>query len=98
LAEWSDAPDGRHYYESVKFPLLDAEGRLYATCGVSLDVTDRQRAADALAEARDAAVSATAAKSGSAQCPANRRPLGRRLRRHAVRRRTLTERVLGSDA
>ncbi|MDQ3766681.1 MAG: PAS domain S-box protein, partial [Actinomycetota bacterium] len=63
LDEWSDAADGRHFYESVKFPLYDAQGRLYATCGISLDVTERQRAADALIGARDATVAATTAKS-----------------------------------
>lgn len=63
LDEWSDAADGRHHYESVKFPLHDAQGRVYATCGVSLDVTERRRAALALVEARDAAMAATAAKS-----------------------------------
>ncbi len=44
LEEWNDAfPDGRHYYDSVKFPLHDAAGTLYATAGVSLDVTQRKR-------------------------------------------------------
>ena len=61
--EWSDAPDGRHYYESVKFPLRDPDGQVYATCGVSLDVTVSRRAALEMAAARDAAVGATLAKS-----------------------------------
>jgi PAS domain S-box-containing protein len=34
-----------HVYESVKFPLFDATGTLYAVCGVSLDVTGLRRAA-----------------------------------------------------
>ncbi|MDQ3751316.1 MAG: PAS domain S-box protein [Actinomycetota bacterium] len=63
LDEWSDGKDGRQYYESVKFPLHDARGVLYATCGISLDVTERRRAAAAMTEARDAALAATAAKS-----------------------------------
>ncbi len=63
LAEWCDAPDGRRHYESVKFPLHDADGLLYGTCGVSLDVTQRQRAADEVGRARDVALQATAAKS-----------------------------------
>ena len=50
LEEFSDAPDGRHYYHSIKFPLFDGEGRLYATCGVSLDVTDQRRSEEALRE------------------------------------------------
>ena len=33
-----------HHYLSVKFPLLDAEGRVYAVCGISTDITDRARA------------------------------------------------------
>ncbi len=64
LDEWHDAfPDGRHYYQSVKFPLFDEAGELYATCGMSLDVTEQRRAVHALAEARDAALAAAAAKS-----------------------------------
>jgi len=62
LDEWSDAPDGRRVYESVKFPLFDARGRLYATCGVSLDVTERRRAAQALADSHELAVAAAASK------------------------------------
>jgi len=33
-----------HHYLSVKFPLLDAEGQVYAVCGISTDITDRVRA------------------------------------------------------
>ncbi len=63
VEEYNDGPDGRHYYDSVKFPLHDADGRLYATCGISLDVTARRNSAQAMAEARDAALAANAAKS-----------------------------------
>lgn len=36
-------PDGRsHSYLAVKFPLWDAEGRPYAVCGISTDITDRK--------------------------------------------------------
>ncbi len=63
VEEWSDGPAGRCYYESVKFPLLDADGRVYATCGVSLDVTASRLAAQEMARARDAALAATTAKS-----------------------------------
>ncbi len=63
LEEWTDAfPDGRHFYDSVKFPLHDKEGSLYATCGVSLDVTAQRRAIGAAADARDDAVVSAAAK------------------------------------
>jgi len=40
VQEWSDGPDGRLHYESVKFPLRDPDGTVYATCGISLDVTE----------------------------------------------------------
>jgi PAS domain S-box-containing protein len=38
-------------YDSVKFPLFNGEGDLYATCGVSLDTTERRRAVEKLGEA-----------------------------------------------
>jgi PAS domain S-box-containing protein len=75
-AAYEVGPATRHY-DVVKFPLLDADGAMYAVCSVALDVTERRQAAeataeardaalsayDAIAEARDAAVAATAAKS-----------------------------------
>lgn len=36
--------DGRHTYLSVKSPLFDEHGKLYAVFGVSTDITDRKRA------------------------------------------------------
>lgn len=33
-----------HHYLSLKFPLLDAEGQVYAVGGISTDITDRLRA------------------------------------------------------
>jgi PAS domain S-box-containing protein len=42
--------DGDHTYVVVKFPLRDATGRLYATCGIATDITDRKRAEEALIE------------------------------------------------
>ncbi len=44
------------HYESVKFPLRDPDGTVYATCGISLDVTESKKAAQALELARDAAL------------------------------------------
>jgi len=35
--------DGLHTYISVKCPLFDASGQLYALCGVSTDITERKR-------------------------------------------------------
>jgi len=63
VEERAQASDGTHHYDTVKFPLFDAHGELYATCGVSLDVTERQRATEEMARARDVALAATAAKS-----------------------------------
>ena len=55
VEEFSDAADGRHVYESVRFPLYDAGGELYATCAVSLDVTEVRRVMRAAEHARDQA-------------------------------------------
>ncbi|HEU0104379.1 MAG TPA: response regulator [Mycobacteriales bacterium] len=63
VAEWSEGPAGRQHYDSVKLPLYDGAGQLYATCGISLDVTEARRVAEALTQARDVALAATAAKS-----------------------------------
>ncbi|HEX6983882.1 MAG TPA: PAS domain-containing protein [Planctomycetaceae bacterium] len=38
-------------YLSSKFPLRDADGRVYAVCGVSVDITAQKRAEDSLREA-----------------------------------------------
>ncbi|MBU7585417.1 MAG: PAS domain S-box protein [Nostoc sp. TH1S01] len=40
--------DGLHTYFSVKFPLKDAEGVIYAVCGLSTDITDRKLAEESL--------------------------------------------------
>jgi PAS domain S-box-containing protein len=40
--------DGVHTYVSVKCPLWDEAGRVYAVFGISTDITDRKRAEDAL--------------------------------------------------
>ena len=63
VEEWSDAAEGRHWYESVKFPLRNADGELYAICGVSLDVTVLKHAALAMEKARDTALQASVQKS-----------------------------------
>jgi PAS domain S-box-containing protein len=48
---------------SVKFTLLDPDGRAYATGGISTDITDRKRAEAAARAARDEAERANEAKS-----------------------------------
>jgi PAS domain S-box-containing protein len=50
--EWAEAPDGRHYFQTIKFPLRDSDRRTVAIGGISLDVTERRRAEEALSEAR----------------------------------------------
>jgi len=35
--------DGLHTYLSIKVPLFDQHGRVYGTCGVSTDITERKR-------------------------------------------------------
>jgi PAS domain S-box-containing protein len=41
-------PDGLHTYISSKFVLLDASDVPYAICGISIDITDRKQAEEAL--------------------------------------------------
>ncbi len=45
LEEFTDTPDGRRYYQTVKFPVREAVGRVIAVGGVSIDVTECKRAA-----------------------------------------------------
>ncbi|AUT01084.1 histidine kinase [Nostoc sp. CENA543] len=35
--------DGLHTYLSIKFPLCDSEGRPYAICGISTDITEKKQ-------------------------------------------------------
>jgi PAS domain S-box-containing protein len=42
--ETTEEPDGKHVYSTVKFPLRDGQGKIYAIGGMSTDVTDRRRA------------------------------------------------------
>ncbi|MCA2216232.1 sensor histidine kinase [Jidongwangia harbinensis] len=46
LEELAPGEDGPRTYITVKFPLKDAEGRPYAICGISTDITERKRAED----------------------------------------------------
>lgn len=43
--------DGEHIYLSLKFPLRDTAGHIYAICGVSSDITERKRMEEQLKEA-----------------------------------------------
>ncbi|MBF0633663.1 MAG: PAS domain S-box protein [Nitrospinae bacterium] len=40
--------DGIHTYISIKFPLRDRKGEIYAVCGISTDITERKRAEEEL--------------------------------------------------
>ncbi|MCF6150133.1 MAG: PAS domain S-box protein [Candidatus Kuenenia sp.] len=40
--------DGKHAYISVKFPLFDSIGTVYAVCGISTDITERKQMEDQL--------------------------------------------------
>ena len=55
IEEVVEAADGVHYYHTVKFPLRNAQGVLVAVGGVSIEVTERRRAEEAVraAEARN---------------------------------------------
>lgn len=45
--------DGLHTYISVKFPLLDAAGAIYAVCGISTDITERKQMEEEQAKLRE---------------------------------------------
>jgi len=40
--------DGLHTYFSIKFPLLNDKGEVYAVCGISTDITERKQAEEEL--------------------------------------------------
>lgn len=44
IDEVAPAADGPHTYVSVKFPLRQSDGKVYAVAGISTDITDRVRA------------------------------------------------------
>jgi PAS domain S-box-containing protein len=44
VEEVAPGADGPHTYITVKFRLLDGEGKPYAVCGISTDITARKRA------------------------------------------------------
>jgi len=48
LEETAPQADGVHTYLSVKFPLFGDDGRPYAVCGISTDITDTKRREAAL--------------------------------------------------
>ena len=53
IEEIAEAADGIHTFLSAKFPLVDAEGRMYAVCGASVDITERKKAEEVLRESSE---------------------------------------------
>ncbi len=44
MEEIAPHDDGIHTYISVKFPIRDASGKIYAICGIATDITERKEA------------------------------------------------------
>lgn len=53
MEEIAPHPDGPHTYISVKFPLRDVSGRVYAVAGISTDISQRARAEQELAATKN---------------------------------------------
>lgn len=56
-------PDDDHRWLSLKFPLLDADGQVYAVGAITTDITDRKRAESQATRARHEAERANRSKS-----------------------------------
>ncbi len=50
VEQWVDAPSGRRFFHTVKFPLRNATGQVEAVGAISIDVTDHKRMEEALQE------------------------------------------------
>jgi PAS domain S-box-containing protein len=50
LEEENPEQDGMHTYLSIKYPLFDKDGKIYAIGGMSTDITERKHAVEALRE------------------------------------------------
>jgi len=46
--ETANTKDGLHTFITNKFPLLDGNGKIYAVCGTSVDITERKQMEDEL--------------------------------------------------
>ena len=53
IEERNAEPDGMHHYLTVKTPLLDANGQVYAVAGISTDITERKRAEETIQRITD---------------------------------------------
>jgi PAS domain S-box-containing protein len=52
LEEISDLVDGHHIFLANKFPLYDSQGKPYAICGISADITERKQMEEALQKSK----------------------------------------------
>lgn len=59
----SQKKDGIHYFVDILFPIVDSNNEIYATCGWSIDITDRKKSEQVLKEAKEKAESADRLKS-----------------------------------
>ncbi|HRX47227.1 MAG TPA: PAS domain S-box protein [Spirochaetota bacterium] len=53
IEEYALLPDGMHSYQSIKVPIKDSAGKIYALCGISTDVTERKKSEAALKESEE---------------------------------------------
>lgn len=51
--------DGLRHYLSIKFPLFDSKGAVYAICGISTDITERKRMEELLRNIAEGIVAKT---------------------------------------